>query len=101
MIPILNPLLNNYPYSCKNGFDFKKSIEEVQLEDDEEMISYDAEALFPSLPIATIINHIHELLISDVTLASRTKLTPRDIKETSPSLFKFVRLYLQWMPSYC
>ena len=45
------------------------------------MISYNATALFPSIPIQEAINHIKLLLENDPELASRTKLSPSEIAE--------------------
>ena len=45
------------------------------------MISFDATALFPSVPIQDAINHIKGLLEEDPDLTSRTKLTPMDITD--------------------
>ena len=43
------------------------------------MVSFDATALFPSVPINDCITYIHKLLTEDTTLHLRTKLTPDDI----------------------
>ena len=43
------------------------------------MTSYDATALFPSVPVTDAINHILELLENDPSLPQRTLLTPYDI----------------------
>ena len=43
------------------------------------MISFDATALFPSVPITDAIEYILDLLENDETLSQRTKLTPYDI----------------------
>jgi hypothetical protein len=44
------------------------------------LVSFDATALFPSIPIGLCINHINNLLENDTTLSERNKLTPGDIK---------------------
>jgi hypothetical protein len=44
-------------------------------------VSYDATALFPSIPINDCIDLIHEKLINDVSLPNRTKLNADDIRE--------------------
>ena len=43
------------------------------------MVSYDATALFPSVPISDATKLIHDLLSNDDTLNSRTKLNPDEI----------------------
>ena len=45
------------------------------------MSSYDAEALFPSVPIKDCINVIKERLSADNTLKNRTSLSPDDISD--------------------
>ena len=43
------------------------------------MVSFDATALFPSVPINDCIEHIYQLLTDDTSLHLRTQLTPTDI----------------------
>ena len=43
------------------------------------MVSYDATALFPSVPITDAMKLIHDFLDGDPTLHSRTRLTPTEI----------------------
>ena len=45
------------------------------------MVSYDATALFPSVPIQDATNHIKGLLEKDKDLATCTKLTAQDITD--------------------
>ena len=45
------------------------------------MVSFDAAALFPSVPIEDCVKHIHDLLTQDTTLPQRTQLTPTDITD--------------------
>ena len=45
------------------------------------MYSFDAEALYPSIPIADCIKEIHQQLKNDETLKDRTNLTPDDTAE--------------------
>ena len=51
----------------------------MKLGPNDRMVSYDATALFPSVPISDATKVIQKLLTSDQTLPSRTKLTPTDI----------------------
>ena len=48
---ILKPLVGNTPYSVRNTKDFIHSIQNIRLQDDECMVSYDVEALFTSVPV--------------------------------------------------
>ena len=81
LIPLLQPLLNDSPYTCKNSVDFKNKISNLKLKNDEIQISLDAEALYPSVDILAATNEIKLRLENDPTLSSRTKLTANDITE--------------------
>ena len=52
---------------------------DVKLRADEILASFDATALFPSIPLQKCIEVIKQLLLNDPTLSSRTSLTPDDI----------------------
>ena len=54
-------------------------IKGLKLGPNERMVSFDATALFPSVPIGDAITLIHELLSNDTTLANRTKLSSGEI----------------------
>ena len=47
------------------------------------MVSFDAAALFPSVPISDCLNHILNLLKNDQNLSRRTKLSPEEIIDLS------------------
>ena len=53
----------------------------MKLRPHSKMVSYDATALFPSVPISDTLKSILELLENDDTLPQRTKLSPYDIIE--------------------
>ena len=78
---ILKPLIENSPYICKNSTEFVKTIKKLKLPPGSKMLSYDAEALFPSVPIKDCIELIEQKLSSDRSLKNRTKLLPTDIKD--------------------
>lgn len=42
--------------SVKNSFDFVEKIRDMHIDDDELMVSFDEEALFPSIPIPDALN---------------------------------------------
>jgi hypothetical protein len=67
LIPLLRPLLKDSPFTCKNSTEFINKIRNVKLNQNEILISYDAEALFPSIPLQDAFLHIYELLKNDVT----------------------------------
>ena len=79
LIPILRALLKNSPFACKNSHDFIKFTKNIQLRANEILTSFDATALFPSIPLQKCIEVIKQLLLNDPTLSSRTSLTPDDI----------------------
>ena len=79
LIPILRPLLRDSPLNCKNSFEFIQRIKSIKIENGEIMVSFDAEALYPSIPLRKCIEIINILLQRDETLASRTTLTVNDI----------------------
>ena len=79
LIPILRPLLKNSPFTCKNSFEFIKKIKNERLDADEILVSFDADALFPSIPIRRCIQEIQSQLENDTTLASRTPLSSSDL----------------------
>ena len=76
---ILKPFIENSPYVCKNSFDFVEKIKTLKLRPHEKMISFDATALFPSVPINDAVKYILDLLERDEKLSQRTNLTPYDI----------------------
>ena len=61
--------------------DFIEKIKDLTLEKDEDLISLEAEALYPSLPLAKCIDIIHQRLQNDPSLSNRTLLTADDITE--------------------
>ena len=78
---ILKPLIQKCPYICKNSANFVQKAKNIQLPPGTKMVSYDAEALFPSVPIADSIQMIKQKLQSDSTLRLRTDLNPTDISD--------------------
>ena len=48
---ILQPFIENSPYVIKNSFTFVEKIKGLVLESNDKMVSFDAAALFPSVPI--------------------------------------------------
>ena len=77
---ILQLFVENSKHVCKNSFQFVEIIKKLKLGVLDKMVSFDAAALFPSVPIKDI-QHIHDLLTKDTTLQQRTQLTPTDITD--------------------
>ena len=65
----------------RNSFEFVESIKKLKLDPNDRMVSFDATALFPSVPINDCIKHIQDLLEKDTELHRRTQLTPTDITD--------------------
>ena len=76
---ILKPLVGNTPYSVQNTQDFIHSIQDIKLQDDECMVSYDVEALFTSVPVKPAITIIQKKLEADKDLHLRTKMSPKQV----------------------
>ena len=62
---ILKPLVGKTSYSVKNTKAFIQSIQDIRLQKDECMVSYDVEALFTSVPTKPAIAIIHRKLEED------------------------------------
>ena len=76
---ILATLIALCPYACKNSAEFVEEVKKIILQIGEKMFSYDAEALFPSVPIPECIDVILAKLNADPTLSQRTRLSPVEI----------------------
>ena len=76
---ILKPLVGSTSYSVRNTQDFIHSIQDVRLQDDECMVSYDVEALFTSVPVKPAIAIIQKKLEADKDLHLRTTMSPKQI----------------------
>ena len=55
---ILKPFIANSPHVCKNSFEFVEKLKKVKLRPHTKLVSYDATALFPSVPINDALKHI-------------------------------------------
>ena len=72
---IIKPLVGGSTHHVQNNRDFLQSIEGIQLNPDEEMMSFDVESLFTSVPVDPSIDIIKKLLEEDRTLHQRTSMT--------------------------
>ena len=72
---IIKPLVGGSTHHVQNNQDFLQSIEGIQLKPDEEMMSFDVESLFTSVPVDPSIDIIKKLLEEDRTLHQRTSMT--------------------------
>ena len=64
----LQPYIETSKYVCKNSLQFVETIKTLKLGPNKKMISFDAAALFPSIPIGDCTQHIHTLLTQDKDL---------------------------------
>ena len=75
---ILKPLVGRSPHHVQNTQDFIKSIAGIQLQEDECIMSYDVNALFPSIPTEPAVNIIQKHL-EEKDLHLRTNMTVKHI----------------------
>ena len=62
---ILKPLMGNSPYQVQNSRDFIQQIQDIKLQEDQCIMSYDVKALFTSIPIQPAIDVIKKGLQED------------------------------------
>ena len=78
---ILTPLMGKSIHHVKNSVSFAKSLADLELDDDEIMVSYDVSSLFTAVPVNDAIQIINDRLQNDNTLADRTNLDVDDITD--------------------
>ena len=76
---ILKPLVGQSPHHVHNTQDFIQSIEGIQLQENECMMSFDVNSLFTSIPINPAITIIRKHLEQDKDLNQRTNMTVNHI----------------------
>ena len=76
---ILSPLQNGNGFSTPNSAKFAEEISNVDIQDDEVMLSFDVVSLFTAIPVDKACDYIHEKLLKDETLSSRTSLDSNEI----------------------
>ena len=76
---ILSPIQNLNGYSVLNSSQFAKEIANMEISDDEVMVSFDVVSLFTAIPVHKACDYIRDKLNNDSTLQSRTSLTTDDI----------------------
>ena len=72
---ILKPLVGLSTHHLQNTKDFIQQLKDVRLQQDESIISYDAKALFTSVPIQPVLNIIKNKVENDKDLKQRTSMT--------------------------
>ncbi|XP_068691404.1 uncharacterized protein [Montipora foliosa] len=83
---ILSPLQNSNGFSVPNSAKFAEQISNVDIQDDEVMLSFDVVSLFTVIPVDKACDYISNKLLKDNSLPSRTSLDSNEII----SLLKFI-----------
>ena len=83
---ILSPLQNCNGFSVPKSAKFAEEISNVDIQDDEVMLSFDVVSLFTAIPVDKACNYISNKLLKDDKLSSRTSLDSNEIT----SLLHFV-----------
>ena len=71
---ILSPLQNCNGFSVPNSAKFAEEISNVDIQDDEVMLSFDVVSLFTPIPVDKACDYISNKLLNDNTLSSSTSL---------------------------
>ena len=71
---VLKPLVGMSSHHVLNNRDFVQQLKSIRPQQDECIISYDAKALFTSVPIQPIVNIIQNKLANDKDLQQRTSM---------------------------
>ena len=76
---ILSPLQNCNGFSVPNSAKFVEEMSNVDIQDDEVMLSFDVVSLFTAIPVDKACDYINNKLLKDDTLSSRTSLDSTEI----------------------
>ena len=76
---ILSPIQNHNGYSVLNSSQFANEVANMEISDDEVMVSFDVVSLFTAIPVDKACEYIRSKLNNDNTLRSRTSLSTDDI----------------------
>ena len=76
---ILSPIQNLNGYSVLNSSQFAKEVANMEILDDEVMVSFDVVSLFTAIPVNKACEYIRDKLDNDNTLHLRTSLNTDDI----------------------
>ena len=81
MAQILAPLVGKTQHHIQNSADLVNKLKNVQLSEEESLVSYDVSALFTSVPVQESIDIITKRLEEDDTLNDRTTLSPQQVSD--------------------
>ena len=94
----LTPLQNGNGFSVTNSSNFADEISNIDIQDDEIMLSFDVVSLFTAIPVKKACEYIQNKLDCDESLHLRTNLDTRHhfFVELCPiqQLFRLQRQYL-------
>ena len=76
---ILSPLQNRNGYSVANSLQFSRELSDVEIDDDEVLVSFDVVSLFTAIPVDKACEYIKTKIEQDATLSSRTNLDIDDV----------------------
>ncbi len=76
---IFSLLQNQNGYSVSNSTEFTTKRHDINIDDEEIMVSFDVVSLFTAIPVDRACEHIRNKLVKDTTLQHRTELTVDDI----------------------
>ena len=71
---ILAPIQNRNGFSVTNSQEFSNEIADINIQDDETMVSFDVVSLFTAIPVDKACDYIRKKLEDDLSLHSRTNL---------------------------
>ena len=73
---ILSPLVGNSNCCIRNAQDWADTAKTIQIENDEELVSFEVASLFTSIPADVAVQVARERLMGDTRLSERTLLNP-------------------------
>ena len=70
---IINSLIDKFEFMCKNSQIFIKNIKSLKIKPDEQLVSFDAEALYPSIPLNKCIEIIKRKIQKQINKNNKTQ----------------------------
>ncbi len=76
---IIQKYVGKTEHYVKNSAHFATMIKDLQVEDDEILVSYDVTVLYPSVPQQEAIEIFHEMMINDEELSNKTTISAENV----------------------
>ncbi|CAH8820570.1 unnamed protein product, partial [Trichobilharzia szidati] len=76
---ILCPIRNNSNSRLTNSYEMKSKLNDIQLANDETMVSFDITSLYTNIPVNMALEAVKKELTADTELNHRTKLSIEEI----------------------